>query len=395
MTSCGRSGAGGRARVCCLLALSLALLAACSPAVGDSHEEPTRTFMSEFVRALQVVLPPSLSREKFADPDRRAEILEALHLLAANSGRLDRHAAGGESGFAFLSYSLARDIRDIEQRYSQGRTDEARFLLLHVTEVCVACHSRLPDDELHPLGRQLLATQELAALPPAERAQFEMATRQFDAAAASYEAAFADPTVSPEDFGLTGHLDGYLELCLQVQHDPERATRTLRKLAERDDLPAQQRANVNAWIESLAALPVDVPVEEATPRALALIAQAEDRERFPDERQALVTYIAASGLLQRYIAAQAEVDARVGRAYYLLGVIEAAIGRSLWASQTEQFLETAIRIGPGEPYAPEALALLQEFVAAGYSGSGGTHVPQEVRDHLEELRRLIESAGAS
>jgi len=393
-----RSRAGARAPrralVCFGLTACLVGIAACSSAVSDSQEEPTQLIMAEFVGALQVALPPSLSHEKFADPSRRAEILAALHVLAANSGRLDRHAGGGESGFAYLSYSLARDVRDIEQRFGEGRTDEARFLLQFVTEVCVACHSRLPDDQPRPLGRRLMAAQELAALPPAERAQFEMATRQFDAAAASFEAVFSDPSSSPADFDLTGHLDSYLELCLQVQNDPKRASRTLRKLAERDDLPSQQRANVKAWIESIPTLPAGVPLEAAIPQARALIVKAEDRERFPDERQALPTYIAASGLLHRYIAAQTKVDLQVGRAYFLLGVIESNIGRSFWASQTEQFLETAIRIGPAEPYAAEAYALLEEFVVASYTGSSGTHVPPEIRDHLAELRSLIDAAGS-
>lgn len=377
------------------LAACWIVLGACSPALGESDQEPTQAVMVQFMGALQVALPPSLSHEKFADPSRRAEILQALQVLASYSGRLDRHAAGGESEFAYLSYSLARDLRDIELRFSEGRTDESRFLLQHVTEVCVACHSRLPDEKLRPLGLQLMATEELAALPANERAQFEMATRQFDAAAVSFESVFADPNSSPADFDLTGHLDSYLELSLQVRNDPERATRTLRKLSERDDLPAQQRVNVNAWIEAIAALPTDVPVEAAIPRAQALIAQAEDRKRFPDGRQALVTYIAASGLLHRYIAAQTGIDLQLGRAYYLLGVIESNIGRSFWASQTEQFLEAAIRIGPAEPYASKAYALLEEFVVAGYTGSGGTHVPMEVRHHLDELRRLIDAARAS
>ena len=65
------------------------------------------------------------------------------------------------------------------------------------------------------------------------------------------------------------------------------------------------------------------------------------------------------------------------------------------ASQTEPLLETAIRIGPGEAYAPDALALLEEFVVAGYTGSAGTHVPPDERRRLDELADLIEAATKS
>jgi len=105
-----------------------------------------------------------------------------------------------------------------------------------------------------------------------------------------------------------------------------------------------------------------------------------------------VPFIAASGVLHRYVSGQTEPSPAVGEAYYLLGVIEADVGRSFWTSETEHYLETAIRIGPDEPYAEDAFTLLEEFVVAGHSGSGGSHVPPSVARHLAELRELIDRA---
>ena len=106
-------------------------------------------------------------------------------------------------------------------------------------------------------------------------------------------------------------------------------------------------------------------------------------------------FIAASGALHRYVAAQTQADRDLGEAYYLLGVIESHIGRTFWASQTESFLEAAIRVGPGEPYAEQAFELLEEFVVAGYPGSGGEHVPPDVRKRRADLRELIDEAQAN
>ena len=112
-----------------------------------------------------------------------------------------------------------------------------------------------------------------------------------------------------------------------------------------------------------------------------------------DERSSLVAAIAASGVLQRYIAEQKQPSPALGEAYYLMGVIESNIGRSFWASQTEHYLEAAIRIGPTEPYAEPAFELLEAFVVTGYSGSGGEHVPADVRQRLDDVRALIDQAG--
>jgi len=72
------------------------------------------------------------------------------------------------------------------------------------------------------------------------------------------------------------------------------------------------------------------------------------------------------------------VAGRGGEAYYLLGVVEWGVGRSFWASETELFLEAAIRMGPKQPYARAAFDLLEEFLVSGYTGSAGTNVPADV-----------------
>ena len=57
-----------------------------------------------------------------------------------------------------------------------------------------------------------------------------------------------------------------------------------------------------------------------------------DRERFADERSALVHYIAASSVLHRYVDSHPRNGPGVGEAYYLLGVIESRVGHAFWLS---------------------------------------------------------------
>ena len=66
-------------------------------------------------------------------------------------------------------------------------------------------------------------------------------------------------------------------------------------------------------------------------------------------------------------------------AYYLLGVAESYISRSHWISETEFFLETAIRTNPQSKTARKAYVVLEEYIVLGYSGSSGTHTPADVQ----------------
>jgi hypothetical protein len=103
--------------------------------------------------------------------------------------------------------------------------------------------------------------------------------------------------------------------------------------------------------------------------------------------------VTASSILHRYVATRS--DGEAAEAYYLLGLIETKVGRSFWLSQAEAMLETSIRLAPGTPTAQRAFALLEDFLVAGYTGSGGTHVPPDIQAKLDELQKIAESETPS
>src|SRR5262249_56679330 len=125
--------------------------------------------------------------------------------------------------------------------------------------------------------------------------------------------------------------------------------------------------------------------------ARAEILQVEKQRPEVDERDALVEYLDASALLHRFVADGRPPHTDQAEAYYWLGLIETRIGRSFWLSQAEAYLETAIRLAPGTPVAARSYALLEDFLTNGYSGSGGQHLPPDVRDKLALLKQI--SAG--
>jgi len=346
--------------------------------------------MGGIVEAMQVLLPLSLAQDRFLDPTNRGAILGALEELSEHAEKLERLGATRDAGFAKLSESLASDAESIRRRFVDGHPTQARFLLGHITETCVACHSRLPDTRPHPLGERLLNDPVIAALPASERVTLEVATRQFERALTSYEAIFADPASDIDSADLEGTFEGYLELSLRVNQDPQRAITHLQAVAARPDLPERMRSDLQSWIDSLESLRHPEPGPPID-RARALMGPTIDPQPM-SERAALVRLVAASGILHRFIASGSASSAKLAEAYYLLGVIESQIGRSFWASQLEHFLEASIQSDPAGPYAEDAFALLDEFVTLGFTGSAGVNIPVDVAEHMNELQELIDRA---
>jgi hypothetical protein len=358
-------------------------------AAHAATQNPTQASMRDIFEALSIAFIPSLNEQQFQAPANRQRIRKALGALAEHAAQIESHGQGVVPRFDFLRRSLVRDAQGALQRYERGEYQAAQFILHQLTQNCFACHAKLPSPQPSTLGKPFLETAQIADLSLQERARLAVATRQFDTALETYEALFRSPMLTAGEISLMGAFEDYLKIAIRVRGDFERAMATLQTFRQRSDLPQYLTEYMVNWVEALHELRFRQDQGEAVSRARALIQEAQLRNRFPVDRLGLVHFVVASSLLQRFIDADPVNQAQLAEAYYLLGVAESHISRSLWVSETEFFLETAIRLSPRSPYARKAYAFLEEYVLTGYTGSAGLHLPEDVRTHLEELRRLV------
>jgi hypothetical protein len=379
-----------------MLALWVVGLGACADGASrrSAHAETTRASMQEITDALRVALPLAFSEERYADPANHDRLLAALAGLAENANDLESHGISRDASFEFLSRSLARDAREVHWRFQAGRVDESRFLLGQLVEDCIACHSRLPSESSSSLGKSLLADVDVQSLSPLERVRLEIASRQFDLALDDCEQIFRGPLDQPLALDLDSLLRDYLVVALRVENDLTRPRATLRELAARGDLAPNLREDLMRWVEAMDSLAAHPPLGSDLEQARALVAEAERRNVVPADRGGLVHDIAASGHLYRFLDEAPAASPDVAEAYYLLGKTDARIRRSFWLSESDFYLETAIRMAPGSDLARRSYALLEEQTVISYSGSSGENVPEPVLRHLEEMRRLA-GAGAA
>ena len=358
------------------------------PADATARTGEIRQTMGGIFGAMRVLLPLSLTEAGLEDPSRASEVRAAINLLDRSSSQLEQHGASADVGFAHLARSLAIDARDIRIRYDGGHAREAGFVVQDLTDTCVACHSRLPGTSA-PRSEAFAADIAVSDLRIEQRAKLYYATRQFDAALDEYEAMLATRSVSANDSDLGGHIDDYLELAIRVKRDPARANAALAGFATRTDLSPVLKEEIASWRAALTKLTGAQPPKDPIASARELVSKPAR-----SERHSLVEHLEASGLLHRTLDGNlASVDR--AEAYYLLGLIETRIGRSYWLSQAEAYLETAIRLAPGEPIASDAYGKLEEFLIAGYTGSSGTHVPPDIAAKLDRLRQIAESTPAA
>ena len=383
-----------------LLALLLLPTAACAePPPGEDPDEPVPTSpkpaMLGLVQATGTLLPLSLRDGAFADPNNAEAIHAALSALDGHAERLERYGWGEDAGFAWLARSLSEDAADARIAYDLRRFDSAAFHAQRLTMNCVSCHSRLPDDQGSLLGEALVEATDATGLTADEKAFLQQATRQFEAAATTWEEVLADVPTDRASAGLWW-LSDYLVLTIRVLDAPERALPVLTRWQASPALPSFARPDIEAWRSSLAELAKAKPPKDRAAllqRARELMKRAEAASALPTGRQGLVDHVAASALLLRYLDGHAEGGDDLAEAYWLLGRAEAAIGAAPSLSLPEYYLEAAVRAAPASDVAREALDLLSWRVAVQYTGSGGEQVPVEVRAGLDELQALVDAAN--
>jgi hypothetical protein len=206
------------------------------------------------------------------------------------------------------------------------------------------------------------------------------------------EGLFASPDRHPAE--LLEPLTRYLEVSVRVKNDVTRPQPVLARFAARPDLWGQLRGDVEMWQRALKDEEARRKTEggSSTPslaRARAWLDEAASIIRFPSDRRALALYMLASGELHQYLASHPDArGAEVAEAWYWLGLIESRGVADYWLSEADYYLETAIRMAPNEPPARQAFELLEEETLIGWSGSGGLHMPADVRRHLEDLRAI-------
>jgi len=354
----------------------------------DSSNAATKEIMQSIFQSIAEVLPLSMNEEEFKKTENRAIVTKNLEILRKNAGKLGAHTVALNRDYRYASKSLARDVRDISRKYESGRFSEASYLLGHVTENCITCHSKLgpktPFD-----ASTFFAKVDRKKIPREEFASLQVALRQFNDAAKTYEEIFNDPAVEPSEFMLSGALTDYLLLCIRVLNEPKRAQAQFAKILARKGIPEFLAHDLRVWSKRLSIVPSEKLVGDQLAQGKKIMSNAKNLMEFPMDRQAFVDYAFASAKLHKYLIDSRPSDKKSAEAFYYLGVTESVIGRSYWISETEYYLESAIRLNPSAPFARRAFAMLEEHALLEYSGSSGTHIPEDVQDDLRGLRALL------
>jgi hypothetical protein len=177
--------------------LTVMLLAAAAHPAGEaraaSSSPAVREAMQEIYRELRTVLREAAEqrartrRDAWSDPAATRRTSAALRSISDQAALLAEHAQPSDELSSFLAAALDRMASLTAFSYESREWLRWQSYLFRMTDLCVACHARLPGASL-PLGEDFLDPDLLAALPLSVQAELLTATRRFDAALRGWRA---------------------------------------------------------------------------------------------------------------------------------------------------------------------------------------------------------------
>lgn len=353
--------------------------------------------MRELEAVLQEILADASSDERFNSPSslkrvrKNAEKLARLaHQLKSGKGNV---SPDSDPSVQIIAGEFAREASHAVTTLQSGQRSYARSVLRSLSGYCIACHTRNGSGPSFSTGLQPAAQ----ALKGLEKANFLASTRQFDSALEEYERIVAEPS-GPEVRALDWEraIRSGLAIAVRVKKDPERALRIVERALTSSVAPFFLKEQALKWKDSLLAWQTE-PVAKAQTEegyhalVVRLIGEARGMQKYPADRSADILYLRATAAVHDLMSFAPHGKYATESLFLAGAAYEVLRDLNLWDMHEFYYLACIMK-EPRTPLARQCFKHYEQSVYLGYTGSGGSQLPRDVRDKLNELDLLSRPA---
>ncbi|MDZ4787142.1 MAG: hypothetical protein SGJ02_13805 [bacterium] len=356
-------------------------------AVAQPNPKVDATIVKDSMRGIyssyKDLQPFILSRNVFFDKKNQPKILELVTSLQSGFHTIDKvdKKFHSEPGFATNILIVHETLTQVIKDLRRGSTEYDLRLLKGITQNCSTCHSTYnPDLNFHDtLPKELQEN-------PAAKAQFLMATRQFQEA----EKAFLTAAKINKDTGDSlKNLRQWLVIQTRINDQPDDALTKLQEFQKNNKvLYSYENEEIEDWIKSLKSWKNDSLKLSAFAKAKILLRTPLSSPEPIYASVHAVDLLRASGMLHRGLSDRSIKGIERGESFYMLGYIYSKLPLFFIDELPEIYFEQCIRENPNSEVARSAHAIYKDLIILNYTGSGGTHVPGDQLAKVDDLYRI-------
>lgn len=373
-----------------ILAMALLTLASCKGQPTKTDEvingfAPPPTWHSSMQNLKENMLglqPYIFNPTAFKDEKNQAFLQKNIHELAVEGSNVKHNPMlkNQDPTIRFVATQFAEELQRADENFKNGWSEYSRSQLIKVTSYCLECHTRMdqgiafkadPDNQLF-----------IKKLPVINQIEFMIAFREFEAA---YNASLSELKLDQNNKNANYRIENIAKLGLQVaiqfMNDIDRASQIVKAIELNHSLPVYLKQSNKDWKKSIEKWSSKNGGRDlATVRALVKnrTSEIEDMRAIP-----ILLNILTENLNQNDLG---EALLLTGQSYDELHPFSAI-------PLHENYYESCIYKAPETKWAKICLSKYSDSIIMGYSGSGGTRIPMDVKNHLEELRKIIKKAN--
>lgn len=373
-----------------VLPAAIAALLTCAAAVyaGSARvAEPVTDTMHKLASDVQVLLPLIYQYDKPVTAGDKALINNKISNMLDHVDGLSTPKADTYQ----ISYqALVMQLKQAQQAFASGRDAHGMTLLRSATSVCATCHTQ---DERTTTW--LTPTTE-AMSDSFVTGEFLFMTRQYDGAFNAYKTWLRQQeTLKYDDRTLTA-FSRLLLTALQMQKSPETITDLLGEFTRSDNINGLLKKDLTDWIIGVNQLQTLTNITaHPAPDALAVMAtqwlgdgvnEPEGRIVIPETSRPQIVWLRG----ELYRALINETDrSKIADWLYWLALSDRVLEYRFYYSLADMYLKQCMLEYSDDPMAQSCYREYENYIVFFYSGSGGTHIPDEVKAEMETLKGRV------
>ncbi len=336
--------------------------------------------MQGLYQSLTELLNDVYSEHQFYDKKNASRIEKEINAISSFAHQISPTTQGDPSLPLFAGL-LADQTKEAYRTFHAGQRDYARSILRAVPTYCLACHSR------NATGPDFasLTLEPTSILKPLEKAEFYAATRQFDRAISAFQN--LNQITNPYD--IEKSIQEALLIAVRFKRDPKLALSIIQNALSNPHAPEFMKSDLNHWKKSVEDWSAETPRTAATEEglhaeALRLIAKAREEQTYSLDHAADITYLRASTLL--YDLLQLAPNGKFSADALLLeGMCYEVLNPRKMENLNNIYYEACIKQAPHSSTAQSCYRRYEQSIYFAFSGSSGTHLPEEMKEKLLKL----------
>ncbi|MEK6553939.1 MAG: hypothetical protein AABZ31_01765 [Bdellovibrionota bacterium] len=357
----------------------------------DRAERNWAQDMQGIAKTVEMLMPYVFSRSEFHASTNQSRISSLIDQYSQNVSLVETHVGEkilGDDPMVKYNLNHLKDATvQAQEAFKEGHLEYSRNVLAESVKTCFNCHTTT---QLGPENG--FSTAQLTSnfrIYPTEKADFYVATRQYDRAIDVLESVLMNPTqFEGQPHEQVSAIKKYLSLMVRVRKEPTRAAQTLETFLSNGKLPFFVASDAEGWLRSLRKWEKERATKAtALTQAKALLKQADRLQSVGSYQAGYVENLRATYLLHEAIKV-AKTKASKAEIYFLLGdSYDVVSDLGVW-DLPQVYYEACVRIEPRTASAKRCYKSYERAIVLGFSGSAGIFIPASEKNKLAELKQM-------